>query len=920
MLNPRYLQKLPPKSFSVAPGDVIGGLIYVMDKPLGIEEGMVGISVDSEPYRLFITGYLKILEELRNGANIADYDNNKYPHLEALSKRYKQFHEEHKSFNEKSEKEKIDLLLEDKIHVKKRHSASWKEFKQVFTSFSKYHDMKGLQSYYVNKGMGGLLFNAYKDKCGIKKKEHFATKIGKLITKDGEVVDKAYMVKQDGQMALGGTGPGWNKMLKTNTGKSLQKLINPWVILCTGGLSALAFGLGMLGWRAFYLSKNKPAVSNSDAIIEALSTKMASKRGIASQEIDTIEGTYENGIPKVATVVTWASGCRDLSGKLTGSNDWSSVIVQWDKNDRPVKVDNKGNIIRTNAKDEKGNITSYEKVLKDGTIVKATAQEYHNAKAVSDDRIAGLGESLISFISMGDRDGIGKAGQNKAIMPLVPSDGNKSYQFFGIDFGKSYKQANPIIHTLKDDFSFDNPTSRQSRFVNYSIMYDNPLREKMKGVYLLAALRDQLTPEMKEKIAKEYESGNDKAFAEKLRGYPASVGGINSDIKVIQDEIIKYEQLANEVNKTDAQKEQYRSYANRLKEMKKIAIDTDKVVLDTFSKRVNLTPKQIDLLDNIEKLSAKSAHTTSHDGTVLLNHLRVERTDRCAWQLKVNENGTYELQCEETQKLNDIKKRLQALDNPLVQEIFNKMKTEGGKWVIKDLTTDEINILQQNITEKNVAKARDLPYRSEEMRNQFHERLKLAQDNKEPMKVEKVVEQPVLEQRVKHMGAQFRHSAPNISANTNTVLNQRKATLEDMINFLNKDENKLKHHIVHMQNIQMGSFKQFQGLAITFKHPDKNIEAKMFVEQTKDEGLRFSFPKNLNQSDFDFSAFEMAKLAVSLAGIGEEFHLSYASDAQKDMLEKAMKNEIDMAIVEQRFDQITQPQMGSDKPSQRMSL
>ncbi len=910
-----HLKKLPPKSFSVAPGDVIGGLIYVMDKPLGIEEGMVGISVDSEPYRAFVNQTYDILEKLRKKEiKFEHVDKKTYPNIEALLARYTQLHHTENGFANKSEKEIIDVLLMDKVHEKKRHGASWKEFKNVFFSMSKYHDMKGWQSYYVNKGMGGLLFEAYKSKCDIKKKDHFATHIGKLI-KDG---NKAYMIKQDGEMALGGTGPGWRKMLKTNTGKSLQKLVNPFVILLTGGLSALAFGIGMLSWRAFYLSKNKPAVSNSDAIIEALSTKMADKRGIVSQEIDTIEGTYENGTPKIATVVTWAPGCRDLSGKLAGSADWSSVIVTWDKNDQPIKVDRVGNILRTKDKNEKGEITSFEKIDKNGKASIVSKAEYDAGKMVSEDRIAGLGESLISFISMGDRDGIGKAGQNKAIRPLDKIQGNKSFQFFGIDFGKSYKQPNPIVQSLRDDFSFDNPASRQSRFVNYSMLYDNPLRDKMKGVYLLAALRDKLPPEHKENIAKEYEKDGDKEFADKLRGYPDSKGGVNCDLKLITDEMKKYDDLSKDESLTQPQREQYAHYAQRLKTMKDIASETDNTILDKFAARLSLTPSQIDLLDNIEKLTSRQAYNTSPDSKVQLNHLRVERQDRCAWQLNDNKNGTFTLFCEENQKQNDIKQRLLSLQDPAIDAILNKATIEKGKLMIKDLSSAEISLLSKHISEEKVAQTRQLlPYRTQEMKDNLHQRIRKADkaqakpklavqlgphkmDNPIPnVNVAKRFSEPVQvdksRKEVEHVGAAYRPQSEQMSKNVQPVLTFNQVTLQDIASLLDNDENKIKFNIVDARAFEISALRKNKGLAITFKDPAQNKEARVFLEQTP-EGVRFNYPKDLNPADFELTSGAMCHMLAQCTKLGDKFEMSALTHGQREILQQAMDSTVNVAL------------------------
>ncbi|HRE31806.1 MAG TPA: hypothetical protein PLD88_07530, partial [Candidatus Berkiella sp.] len=98
----------------------------------------------------------------------------------------------------------------------------------------------------------------------------------------------------------------------------------------------------------------------------------------------------------------------------------------------------------------------------------------------------------------------------------------------------------------------------------------------------------------------------------------------------------EYHRLAAENPK---QKKEYEEYAKRLTGILKIANDTDESILKTFEKRMRLTPTQIDLLDNLEKLTANNAHTLSPDGSVKLNHIRVENTDRIAWQLNKHDDG-----------------------------------------------------------------------------------------------------------------------------------------------------------------------------------------------------------------------------------------------------------------------------------------
>lgn len=909
----RHLQKLPVKSFEVAPGDVIGGLVYVMDKPLGIEEGMVGISIDSPGYREFIKKQLALLETVR-----LDKTQNKLTSPE-LQKRYEKIYRNRaNNFQTLNENEKIDLLMKDKVHEKKRHGASWKEFKNVFFSFGKYHEMKGWQSYYVNRGAGGLLFDAYKKECGIQKKDHFATHINKLIRQD----NNAYMIKQDGEMVLGGTGPGLQKILKTTTGKRLQALVNPFVIVLTGGLSALIFGVAVGFWRRHYIKNNTPISVNSDAIVESLSTKLAQIRGFKSQDIDTVEGTYENGAPKIVTAVTWKPGCRDLSDKLAGGKDnYNSVIIAWDKHDVPYKVatiDGTEYTIRSTGKDKKGNIIGYEKVDAQGKITPATLEQYQSGQSVSNDAIGGLGESLLSFIAMADRDGIGKIGQNKAIVALNPPQGNVTHQFFGIDFGKSYKGPNPIVNSLRDDFSFDNPNGIRERFVNYSALYDNPLREKMKGVYLLAALRNQLSDVEKEAIAAEYQAGNDKAFADKLRGYPASVGGVNSDINLIEAQKLKYVDLASDPRNID-KKDEYLQYAERLDDISKISKNTDAAILKTFAKRMHLTPSQIDLLDNIEKLSANNAHTLSVDGKVKLNHIRVEPTDRIAWQLQKNVDGTFTLACENNQDLATLKQRFKTVKEDNIATLLNKVVVVDGKPCIPNLTEGELNTLCKELTESKVANARDLDFRSVEKRNQFHASLHQA-DHPQPKvsapidipKPRFVEAEPVARMApMRPISHQFMLNAPISNKNLDTLFVQR-GTFQKIEEYLDNDEHREQHQIASpVKHATIGNLNPEKGLGITFKEPRTKNDVQTYIQQNQNDEVRFTIEKDCSERDFKFAIGEMCRLAIQNAEPKTTFDLTLAPADKKEMIMEAFEDALseELSKPNPRFDQHSAPRL-----------
>lgn len=731
-----HLKQLPIKNTKVAPGDVVGGLIYVMDKPVGVEEGMVGISVDSAPYREFIKG--ELLKLLFNGGEGID---------PALKKRFDQIIKTDTEFNKalESAKKNVDdlqamnhlivLAMQEKEHLVKRYPLTGTDVTKIFFRFGRYHEVKAGRKYYQNIGMGGLLFSEYKKSLNITETDHFAKKIKKLTDNNEQV----YMVKQDGVFEKGRTGPGYRRLLKTEVGKSFQILANPFIVLATGGLSLAGFAMLTGGWRRAILSRGTVSTVNSDAIVETLATKVANIRGFESQEMETIRGDYGKGKPpKIATIVTWSTGCEDMTGRLSGGEkDKTNVIVACDENKHPIKVDINNKIIRIIPdKADPKNPKKFKYFRGEKEVSKST---YDKAFSVSDDRVMGLGESLTSFICMGDRDGIGEMGQNKVLKHLIPPKGKHTLQFFGIDFGKAYEKKNPILKTLQDDFSFINPTARKERFLNVSVLYDNPLREKMKGIYLMAALRNKLTPEQKASIVKEYRDSGDVDFADKLEGYPDSLKSKyetelkssptseqlwtqNGDLFLIKKEENEYRLKANKTS-DPVERENYLAYAKRLSDIYKTAKETDDKVLEIFSKRMTLTPSQIDVIDNLEKLTAKRVHEFSPDGKVLLNHIRVENKDRTAWQIEsVNNADNFRLTCDST-KPETILAKLKTVPGLEDQLNISNVTYKNNKLVLV-ITKEQLASISKILTEDKVAEARQLThFRSADKKSEFHTQL-----------------------------------------------------------------------------------------------------------------------------------------------------------------------------------------------------
>jgi hypothetical protein len=947
----RHLNRLPQKSFKVASGDVIGGMVYIMDKPLGVEEGMIGMSIDSQPYRDFIENIVENISEAPT----------------KLQQRYSDIIKGDFDFSLLTEENKnifIDLLMHDpKIleyvegivdvdkkkavqsfiqiylrsenlalsHAKHRHPLTLKEIGKLFSP-SKMHEFKGGQSYYINQGLGGLMLRAYQAHCGVKKKEHFASKIQKMIY-DGkkdppEKTNDIYMVKQDGELRIGNkTGPGFRKRLKTTAGKKqIAPLLHPLAIVATLGLSAL------VGFAILTVTSRKSTTlsSNSDAITETIATKVAEVKGMNTQSIEIIDGTYENGLPKMATVVKWSPGCRDLTGRLTGSDNFEDVMTVQGKHGEEIRVDSKNNLlVKKTDKETKTDI--YEQVSKDGkTRTPISSSDFDAGFAVSEDRIAGLGESIIPMLSAGDRDGIGKKGQNKAIIPLDPPVDNQIYQFYGIDYGKAYITDNPIVDSLSDDFSFENLEGMHSKFVNYSIMYDNPLREKMKGVYLLAALRGQLVGEAKQAIINDYKNGNesDKKFAEKLENHPKD-GVADADLKLIEE--LRADYLAKAVIEKDStRKAEYLEHAEKLKKIHKIVVKTDETILSKFESRMHLTPTQIDILENMEKLTATKAKILSPNGKVQLNHIRVDRKDRIAWQFNdagqlVSQPLTDETKGAVGQKIINFKEKLKeiAQNNPTDAEninsllrILNEINLNNSPIVVPKLSEDQFTLLHQHLNEENVAATREdcSGFRTQKMRDDFHKRLKSLHANAPNKSKEKrptiesssIVHKADLDENPLRLDrADFLDRPDSVPSNTQWVeplkrkpvglmfsnpLNledesiqavplatQSQSTLENLYAYLEKADNAF-HHIDRVEPLQTGTYLKFQVSAIHFKDPnDPNNSAKKataYAQKSDNDSITYATNTDVEDANFKYAAIQICRLAVFSAQPNAEFRIS----------------------------------------------
>ncbi len=977
----RHRLPLPVKTFKIAPGDVVGGLIYVMDKPLGIEEGMIGLSIDSPGYREYLATLLSYLDHNNRTQSLP------LTHLQKLQDKYNAL-VKYDDFNNLSNQEKdyvIDIFLhhpnikayleslpgEKKMAVQtfiennltlvdeplhKVVPVPFREnMKRLFSQ--RMHELRTKE--YKNEGMGGLLLNAFKIDCKIQENEHFSRQIAKLIAgTESTHENNVFMIKQDGKLGLfHGTGPGVAKILKTTTGQKLQKNFTlPRVLFVLPPLYTLAqIGIRRIG----YLLRNSTASVNKDAICETLATNIAKVRGCETQEITTIKGTYEDESPKVVTMVTWKSGCKDFSstGKVQGNETkQKGLLVAQTEKGETLKQDKQGNLLhRKKVKSRIPGKSKHQYFVngqpidrKDSVAHEKAKQAYKEGLLIAENRIDGLGESLITLIQQGDRDAIGKKGQNKA---FLPSENNR-FKFYGIDFGKAYaKPVNPILASLNDDFTFKSPTSRigDVYYSNYSVLYDNPLREKMKGVYLLGALKGELIDPKKEEIAAEYEK-TDPAFAKKLREMNKNPNEDSKDIQLINQEIEKYEaQKAND----PANAAEYQTYIDKLKQIKATSQASDQKILDVFKQRLNLLPSEIDALEIMEKLTARSASITKKDKTsvIVRNHLWVKRKDRTPWQFENGQLTSGTILAKDVSAMQSRWDRMCELlskereKNPALNDLVQKLsavKFKEGVNTLGPLKKEELSLFVHYFSEERIAKVHDL---KEYLNEQAKQNISRIRDHIDKPFTKTTPSDTVKQQERKDFVGQNRAKAPVENPTSSPSLlfevipsnnrpkekqdRRRAYTMSDLEKmppvpplqtvatqdtslkeldtyFSSEKEEKYRlHHIKpgsEIKDIKVGKYEQHNAKVMYFENPETpSVHATVIAQQSK-QGVVYGTPLGATDEQFALAARETCRLAVFSANANKPIYLPENLSAHKqEIIRKAFNDAVEEAILSKRF-------------------
>ncbi len=388
---------------------------------------------------------------------------------------------------------------------------------------------------------------------------------------------KRYLIKQDYKDPgfIGGVAPSYEDYLRTSTYKAHIKKGNH----NKGARFATWASRGRKLLRS-------TAEENRNAILECLANDVAIAAGMTCQEQSLIFGTYKNGKLKVMTRCLWDDKIGSL-GNIRGNED----------TDDHAKLDQE----------------DYQPTLADGTPRfkdgRYFVKEGPNGLMISDDSVSDLGEQLTLLISQGDRDVLGSKGSNKH---------KKEGKFYGLDFGQAYRKTNPLVGSLKDDFTFKQPGSV---FKNMSALTDNSLAEKMKGVHLLNKFVHGIEPP--QTVIDQY----GQAFKDRLNKTKAGGARNTFDTYIAKFESLKQDAI------TRGEKKKAKEYSSILMEIKKskqYSIDANLKILSVFEARLKLTPEQLDVLEAFEKVTSKTS-LRSPDNRILLNYAKVER--RVEWQM-----------------------------------------------------------------------------------------------------------------------------------------------------------------------------------------------------------------------------------------------------------------------------------------------
>lgn len=426
--------------------------------------------------------------------------------------------------------------------------------------------------------------------------------------------------------------------------------------------------LGPIGKKIHQMgTADTPKEKNLGAVMEAMSNDIFTALDFGGQKLKLVRAQYEDGTPKLLLDGTHVEGpSGEKFATLKGQ------IVSGKKNGRI-----EGNQVRV-----------------DGKLYPIDTQN--------------LGESKIKALLMGDRDKIGGEGDNLGYVIIKTPEGEKA-RLMNIDPGKSLEAApslsqnqrpvrdestsflrhlfNSIFFEIK--FFFLGSTDRMTqKNLHSNFAFDQPL----------STLKD-----IAQKGYKNYTIFDDTLLSEKMVGMRKIIDNWDQVNKIIDAYISEFDgSLHPDLN-----------FKEQLIEAKQRLNDRKEYFLDVFKDRINLSGPELDLLDNMEKLTSS---TTNHAGKkqgVHLHHLAVIQPTRKEWKM-VKANGLYTLsfQGKDEKEFQKVSIQLQRYFEKKGRQFFLPNPITPNKNEIR-LTFDEKNFkaFAELLSEKAIAEFKNQPLR-----------------------------------------------------------------------------------------------------------------------------------------------------------------------------------------------------------------
>jgi hypothetical protein len=362
---------------------------------------------------------------------------------------------------------------------------------------------------------------------------------------------------------------------------------------------------------------------NFNAALEVLSTDIARKMGIVTEQKALYPMEFKDGTLLLGALGTWVKDSHKLGGK-----------------------DGKGECL----KGEKNNNYLVKELI---------LPEKNGIKYISDNSIKKISEQLAMILAMGNKDAVGSVGANEL---RVGND------IVVIDLGHAYKEN--VINNILNNFHIKN-----DKFKNIAVFYDSSRSEIVKGLLRIAAMR---VGKLDEKILKSY----GEEFFESVRQIE-----LYADEKVFDDYIADLDVLKDYHSSNKKNEEICSKVIEKLKDAKELAINANQDFVTKFKNYLTVPKDVVDLVENIEKVISGKENTSllSPDGTVLLNHISIKKPFN-AWKISFDSDSKkhhFELEFGAPHECQAAIDKLEAWMKKDLDVLMTIKKGENNKIIIK---------------------------------------------------------------------------------------------------------------------------------------------------------------------------------------------------------------------------------------------